>query len=153
MPDTALSRTERGSWAFWARDTVRIMDYGYGFLQGADRAAGNGAAVSVNYRYSTSDDPSESILNTASEWYEAARSDIRLRRKVERPVIEAAELTGKKVIADETDKSEMSDTIMTSAVKDIDSELEELPKQYRPDKFPGGEARRIMLRMTAYGSK
>ena len=39
-----------------------VMDYGYGFLQGADAAAKEtGAAVSVNYRYCTLDDTRESI--------------------------------------------------------------------------------------------
>ena len=118
-----------------------VMDYGYGFLQGADAAAKEtGAAVSVNYRYCTSDDTRESILSTASEWYEAGTEVIfACGETVEQPVIEAAELTDRKVIAAETDKSEMSDTVMTSAVKDIDGVLEELLKQYRRDKFPGGE--------------
>ena len=118
-----------------------VMDYGYGFLQGADAAAKEtGAAVSVNYRYCTSDDTRESILSTASEWYEAGTEVIfACGETVEQPVIEAAELTDRKVIVAETDKSEMSDTVMTSAVKDIDGVLEELLKQYRRDKFPGGE--------------
>ena len=118
-----------------------VMDYGYGFLQGADAAAKEtGAAVSVNYRYCTSDDTRESILSTASEWYGAGTEVIfACGETVEQPVIEAAELTDRKVIAAETDKSEMSDTVMTSAVKDIDGVLEELLKQYRRDKFPGGE--------------
>ena len=118
-----------------------VMDYGYGFLQGADSAAKEtGAAVSVNYRYCISDDTRESILSTVSEWYGAGTDVIfACGETVEQPVIEAAELTDKKVIAAETDKSEMSDTVMTSAVKDIEGVLEELFKQYSRDKFPGGE--------------
>ena len=118
-----------------------VMDYGYGFLQGADAAAKeNGTAVSVNYRYCTSDDTRESILSTASEWYGAGTEAIfACGETVEQPVIGAAELMDKKVIAAETDKSEMSDTVMTSAVKDIGGVLEELLKQYSRDKFPGGE--------------
>ena len=118
-----------------------VMDYGYGFLQGADAAAKEtGTAVSVNYRYCTSDDTRESILSTVSEWYGSGTEVIfACGDDVEQPVIEAAELADRKVIVAETDKSEMSDTVMTSAVKDIDGVLEELLKQYRKDKFPGGE--------------
>ena len=118
-----------------------IMDYGYGFLQGADRAAGeNGVSVTVDYSYSSGDEPREKILEKASELYNSGEEVIfACGKNVERPVIEAAELTGKKVIAYETDKSMMSDTIMTSAVKDMKTAIKNALELYRTDRFPGGE--------------
>ena len=53
-------------------------------------------------------------------------------------MIEVAEMTNKKVIGYETDKSRMSDTVVTSAVKEIGTALEGVLDQYEDDKFPGG---------------
>lgn len=117
-----------------------IMDYGYGFLQGADDAAAeNGTAVNVKYHYSNDDEDVSAISDMVSGWYEGGVEAVfACGSKVEQPVIEAAELNGGKVIAAETDKSQMSDTVMTSAVKDIGGVLETLLDQYRSDEFPGG---------------
>ena len=117
-----------------------IMDYGYGFLQGAEAAAGeDGLSVNVNYHYCTEAEDRDAILDMASEWYKGGTKAIfACGSQVEQPVIEAAELTDGKVIAFETDKSQMSDTVMTSAVKDIAMALEEALEQYIDDEFPGG---------------
>ncbi|MDO4486295.1 MAG: BMP family ABC transporter substrate-binding protein [Bacillota bacterium] len=117
-----------------------IMDYGYGYLQGADAAAAElGEAVNVKYYYCTGEDERETIVKKATEWYKDNTEIIfACGSSVEQPVIEAAELTEGAVIACETDKSEMSDTVLTSAVKDISSALEEVLKQYKDDEFPGG---------------
>lgn len=119
-----------------------VMDYGYGFLQGAEAASQeDGVSVNVNYHYGTGDDDRDSVLEMTSQWYQNGTEAVfACGRQVEQPVIEAAELNDKKVIAAETDKSQMSDTVMTSAVKDITGVLEELLKQYKDDEFPGGSA-------------
>lgn len=116
------------------------MDYGYGFLQGADKAAGElGRSVNVAYRYSNSKEDSEAVRSIAKQWYEGDTEVIfACGNKVEFPVIEAAEMTNKKVIGYETDKSRMSDTVVTSAVKEIGTALESVLDQYEDDKFPGG---------------
>lgn len=116
------------------------MDYGYGFLQGADQAAGEqGKTVNISYRYSNSKEDSEAVRNVAQKWYEGGTEVIfACGNKVELPIVEAAEMTGKQVIGYETDKSKMSDTIVTSAVKDIGTALENVLDQYEDDEFPGG---------------
>ncbi len=73
--------------------------------------------------------------------------------KVERPVIEAAELTDKKVIADETDKSEMSDTGHDFCCKGYRQRHEERSSCTDPTDSREAKSRHIMLRMTGYGSK
>lgn len=129
-----------------------VINYGYGFLQGAEAAAAEveaegqgskneGSKINVKYYYCTGEDDREAILEKASEWYKAGTQAIfACGADVEMPVIEAAELTDKKVIGCETDKSGMSDTVITSAVKDIGGALEAVLEQYKADEFPGGEA-------------
>ena len=80
------------------------------------------------------------LVDMAAGWYESGVQVVfACGSEVEQPVIEAAELSdGRKVIAAETDKSQMSDTVMTSAVKDISGVLENLLERYNDDEFPGG---------------
>lgn len=123
-------------------ETPVIMDYGYGFLQGAEAAAAElGSQVNVKYHYAGSENAREDVLTCATQWYEGGTEVIfACGSHVEMPVVEAAELHDKKVIASETDKSQMSDTIVTSAAKDISGALEEVLKLYSKGKFPGGES-------------
>lgn len=118
-----------------------IMDYGYGFVQGAEAAAREmGTEVSVRYKYCTDDESRDDILAAANQWYQAGTEVIfACGSQVEQPVIESAELYEKEVIAFETEKSGMSDRIMTSAVKDIGGALEQALKEYEEDEFKGGE--------------
>ncbi len=118
-----------------------IMDYGYGFLQGAEDAAReDGVTVNVKYRYCTSDEDRDDILKIANQWYQDGTEAIfACGSQVEQPVIESAELNEGEVIAFETDKSSMSDRVMTSAVKDIDGALEKALQEYADDEFRGGE--------------
>lgn len=117
-----------------------VMNYGYGFIQGAEAAAEEkGVSVNVKYHYSTDEEEMSAVTKRTSDWYNSGTEAVfACGSKVEQSVIEAAELTDKKVIAFETDKSEMSDTVMTSAVKDIEAALTDILKQYSKDEFPGG---------------
>ncbi len=117
-----------------------FIDYGYGFLQGAEAAAGEtGTSVNVKYHYCTTDEQRSDVLDRATSWYEGGTEAIfACGTQVEQPVIEAAEFADGKVIAFETDKSMMSDTVMTSAVKDVGDVLTDILKQYNKDEFPGG---------------
>ncbi len=118
-----------------------IVDYGYGFLQGAEAAADEmKAEVDIKYHYCVEDEDRNAVTSRASRWYEEGTEAIfACGSQVDMPVIEAAELLDKKVICCETDKSQMSDTVVTSAVKDIGAALERVLSQYDGDAFPGGE--------------
>lgn len=122
-------------------DKPALDDYGYGFLQGAnDAAVDNGVLVNVRYHSCNEVGDRNAVLKTASEWYsEGTEVIFACGTKVEMPVIEAAEMNGGKVIACETDKSSMSDTVLTSAVKDIGGAIKSVLEVYARDKFPGGE--------------
>lgn len=122
-------------------DKPAVDDYGYGFLQGANAAAANkGVMVNVRYHYCTEGSDKDAIFKNASKWYnEGVEVILACGPQVEMPVIEAAEMSDGKVIACETDKSSMSDTILTSAEKDIGGVIEDVLEVYARDKFPGGE--------------
>ncbi len=122
-------------------DKPTVDDYGYGFLQGANDAAdNNGAFVNVKYHSCNEGGDKDAVLKTAANWYEDGVEVIfACGPQVEMPVIEAAELNDGKVIACETNKNDMSDTILTSAIKDIGGVIKDVLEVYARDKFPGGE--------------
>ena len=100
------------------------VKYGYGFVQGAQDAA--------------SEDEREDVLEKAKRWYRDTELIFVCGSSVESPVIEAAELSDGKLIASETDKSGMSDTIIASAVKDIGRALKDALEGYADGEFSGG---------------
>jgi len=122
-------------------DKPTFDDYGYGYLQGANAAAVNrGSYVNVKYHACNEKLDREAVLEKAKTWYqEGVEVIFASGSHVEMPVIEAAELNDGDVIACETDKSGMSDTVIISVVKDIDEVLSEMLEKYVRDKFPGGE--------------
>ena len=126
---------------FGSAEQSAILDYGYGFLQGAEDAnEGSNSEVNVRFHCCDEDDDRDDVLAKSTDWYEDGTQVVfACGAYIEQPVIEAAELTGEKVIGYETDKSGMSDTVMTSAVKDISTALKAVLELYNDDKFPGGE--------------
>lgn len=120
-------------------DGATVTDYGYGFLQGADKAATE-QNVKVKMRYEYNDDAEwRDIVSKASSWYVAGTELIfACGDNVELPVVEAAELAEGKVIAAETDKQNLSDTIVASVIKNFSDALEEILELYAEDEFPGG---------------
>lgn len=122
-------------------DKETFADYGYGFLQGANAAASdNGVVVAVRYHSCDESGDRQAVLNKAAEWYDdGVEAIFACGSHVETPIIEAAELNDGDVIACETDKSNMSDTVVTSAIKDISGVLQDTLQKYMRNKFPGGE--------------
>lgn len=115
------------------------VKYGYGFVQGAQDAAGDdGRDVTVRYTYFNGEDEREDILEKANRWYKDTDLIFVCGSSIESPVIEAAELSEGKLIASETDKSGMSDTIIASAVKDIGRALKDALEGYADGEFSGG---------------
>ena len=116
-------------------------DFGYGFLQGANAAAeNNGVIVEVKYHACDESNDRDVVFEKAESWYKEGTEAIFVcGEHVENAVIQAAELNDGKVIACETDKSRMSDTIITSAIKDIEGVINEVLGMYIKNKFPGGE--------------
>lgn len=115
------------------------VKYGYGFVQGAQDAAGEDERdITVRYTYFNDEDEREDVLEKAKRWYRDTELIFVCGSSVESPVIEAAELSDGKLIASETDKSGMSDTIIASAVKDIGRALKDALEGYADGEFSGG---------------
>lgn len=115
------------------------VKYGYGFVQGAQDAAGDdGRDVTVRYTYFSGEDEREDVLEKANRWYKDTDLIFVCGSSIESPVIEAAELADGRLIASETDKSGMSDTVVASAVKDIGRALKDALEEYADSKFSGG---------------
>ena len=99
-----------------------VVRYGYGFIQGADQAAQKtNAKVEINYWYSGTFDPSDEIYRACSDWYGGGTQAIfACGGKLFRSVIKAAEEGEERyVIGVDVDQAPLSDTIITSAMKDL----------------------------------
>lgn len=101
-----------------------VVRYGYGFVQGAEYAAKVlGLAkgdVEMKYTYVGNFDASPDNTVKASSWYNTGTEVIfACGGSVGNSVMSAAETNGKKVIGVDVDQSSESDTVITSAVKNI----------------------------------
>ncbi|MDO5795269.1 MAG: BMP family ABC transporter substrate-binding protein [Turicibacter sp.] len=121
-----------------------VMRFGYGFVQGADAAAKelNIDNVDVKYHYTGGFDATPEVQTLASSWYTDGTEVIfACGGAVGNSVMSAAEsIEGKKVIGVDVDQSSESDTVITSAVKGLDSAVQQTLEQYYNNEFPGGEA-------------
>lgn len=104
-----------------------VIRYGYGFIQGADAAAAEmNVNVSVNYSYANSFQPSDEIQSAADGWYKNATQVIfACGGLLYESVFQAAEDNNGKTIGVDTDQSKLSDTVITSAVKNLGPVTEE----------------------------
>ena len=122
-----------------------VKRYGYGFVQGAAAAAAEKEKkVEIRYQYTGSNDASDAAKDTAASWYKDGTLVIFASGgSINSSVIKAAEKVDKKkkkVIGSDVDQSELSDTVLTSAEKNLDKAVGDLMKDYASDKFVGGMA-------------
>lgn len=119
-----------------------VKRYGYGFVQGAAAAAAEDEVkVEMNYKYTGVSKESEETEKLASQWYESGIQVIFASGgSIGKSVIKAAEKSEGKVIGSDMDQSSLSETVITSAVKGIDSAVETVLKSYIGETFTGGTA-------------
>lgn len=117
-----------------------VEEYLNGFIQGADLAASeNEVSIEVKYHICDESHSKQAVLEKAASLYDEGTDVIMaVGNQVEMPVIEAAELKEKKVIACETNKSGMSDRVLTSVEKDIKGAVTTALDEYFAGKFNGG---------------
>lgn len=101
-----------------------IIRYGSGFVQGANYAAKemNLAAdkITIRYAYQGTNEISPALMSVAGSWYdEGCEVIFACGGSLGTAVMKAAEQKDKKVIGVISDQSEASDTVITSAVKEI----------------------------------
>lgn len=128
-----------------SQEIPAVKRYGYGFVQGiAAAAAEQEQKVDLRYQYTGSEEASDAVKDTATSWYKDGTQVIFVSRgSMSRSVAAAAEKVDqkkKKVIGSDVDQSKLSDTVLTSAEKNLDKAVGDLMKDYAGDKFVGGMA-------------
>lgn len=117
-----------------------VINYGYGFLQGANAAAKEMKVnVSAKYTYVNNFNESPEIKTKATGWYNSGTEVIfSCGGQICNSVFAAAEDTNKKSIGVDSDQKDDSKTVITSAMKGVKQTVfDEITNAYN-DKFEGG---------------
>ncbi len=99
-----------------------VIRYGHGYLQGIDAAAQDMGLtdVTVNYWYAGTFEPNKEIREQAAGWYEDGTEIIfACGGALYESVLEAADEQDGMMIGVDVDQSDVSERILTSAIKDI----------------------------------
>ena len=102
-----------------AREIPGIVRYGTGFLQGAEAAAEQqGETVNLKFWFADTYDENDAVTQRMADWYNGGVSLIFVSGgTLYKSAAQAAEQTGGKVVAGDTNVTALSDSILTSAVK------------------------------------
>ena len=122
-------------------DNPQMNSWCYGYIQGINYAAGAGGTTGINVRqqYVNSVTVSPEIQDIAAKWY-ADGCDLII------PVMEggnlslfaAAEKAKKPCFGSDVDQGELSEMVLTGAVRHIDASISEALKSASGGDFPGG---------------
>lgn len=119
-----------------------VVRYGYGYIQGAEAAAKElGISdVSVKYTYIGNFQASPENMAQAAAWYnEGVEVIFSCGGALGNSVMKAAETSGGKVIGVDVDQSAESETIITSAMKNIGKSVFDTLEVYYAGNFEGGK--------------
>lgn len=122
-----------------------VVNFGYGFVQGAEYAGkelGLGASeLNLTYTYVGDFDASPEHVTKASAWYsEGVEVIFACGGGVGNSVMKAAETSGAKVIGVDVDQSVESETVITSAMKNLQMSIYDTLKDIDNGTFQGGES-------------
>lgn len=122
-----------------------VIRFGYGFIQGADEAAKEmglePGAVSIKYTYVGNFDASPENNAKAAAWYnEGTECIFACGGGVGNSVMKAAEAAGKVVIGVDVDQSGESETVITSAMKNLGDSVYDAIGSYYEGNFEGGKS-------------
>lgn len=117
-----------------------VIRYGYGFVQGADYAAiETGSSVHVRYVYTDTYSEDSVVEEMANAWYADDTEVIfACGGQMGRSVMRAAEASEGKVIGVDTDQSDESESVITSAEKSLKIAVHDSIKAYYEGNFKGG---------------
>ncbi|MDO4176128.1 MAG: BMP family ABC transporter substrate-binding protein [Bacillota bacterium] len=118
-----------------------IKGFGYGFVKGANKAAGElGVSVTMKYEYCSDPRDSAAVENTASDMYkDGVECIFAAGGNIQDSVIAAADACDGKVIGSITDQSSKSENVITSAIYNISDAVKSLLQEYKNGEFSGGE--------------
>lgn len=119
-----------------------IKRYGYGFVQGAAAAAAEDEVkVELAYKYAGTAEASDEVKAMAADMYGGGTEVVFVcGGSLADSVVKAAEKSSGKVIGADTDRSALSETVITSAEKGIDAAVGNVLKSYKKGTFTGGTA-------------
>lgn len=122
-----------------------VVRFGYGYIQGADAAAKElGLAkdeVEIKYTYVGNFEATPENETKASSWFTGGTEVIfACGGAVGNSVMKAAEKGKKAVIGVDVDQSGESETVITSAMKNLKNSVYETLKTVYDDKFEGGKS-------------
>lgn len=119
-----------------------VIRYGYGFAQGAEYAAKELGIdkIDVKYHYANTFSATPEVQSMAASWYNQGTEVIfACGGAVGNSVMTAAEAANKKVIGVDVDQSTESETVITSAMKQLSVSVYDGITAYYNGTFPGGE--------------
>lgn len=119
-----------------------VIHYGYGFAEGADAAAAEMGidGVEMMYNYTGAFAATPEAQSMAASWYQNGTEVIfGCGGAVGNSVMAAAQEKNGKVIGVDVDQSYESDTVITSAMKQLSTSVYDGIKDYYDGKFPGGK--------------
>lgn len=118
-----------------------VIRFGYGFIQGADAAAKEmGTNVEIMYNYTGGFTATPEAQAMAASWYQNGTEVIfGCGGAVGNSVMAAAEEAGKKFIGVDVDQSPESETVITSAMKELSVSVYDGIEAFYAGNFPGGK--------------
>ena len=119
-----------------------VIRYGYGFVQGAEKAAEEMgiSEITMNYHYTGGFDATPEAQTLAASWYnDGVEVIFGCGGAVGNSVMAAAEAAGKFVVGVDVDQSSESDTVITSAMKGLSASVEAAIGSIYAGEFKGGE--------------
>ena len=133
-----------------------VMRYGYGYCAGADYAAQelglDSGEVTIRYTYTGSFVASPEILSQASSWYKSGTEVIfSCGGAIVNSIMKAAETCHGKVIGVDVDQSYQSETVITSAMKNIANSVLDILGDYQAGTLEGGKSIRFDAAMGCVG--
>ena len=119
-----------------------VVRFGYGFIQGADQAAQDldVADVNVKYSYVGNFDASSENMEKAAAWFNEGVEVIFACGGIGNSVMKAAETAGAKVIGVDIDQSSESETVITSAMKNLTKSVYDALEDLYAGIFSGGQS-------------
>lgn len=117
-----------------------VINYGYGFLQGAQDAAKEmNVKVEVKYTYTGTFNESPDIKSKAAGWYNTGTEVIfSCGGQICNSIFAAAEETNKMSIGVDSDQKDASKTVLTSAMKGVNKTVYDQITAAYDDTFKGG---------------
>lgn len=120
-----------------------VVKFGYGFVQGANYAAEEmgltASDITIMFNYLGGFGPDAAFQSKAAAWFDEGTEVIfAAAGGAGGSVMKAAEQEDGKVIGVDVDQSGESDTVITSALKNLGPSVYESLKMFYNDEFPGG---------------